>query len=908
MANREDLDIDDDFSDLYKEYTGPPRTVTTVVSDATNTNKRYHASSDDDQEARDPNAVSTDFTSQEAKVWEANSKATERIWKKRKEEELICKICGEIGSLYSGIRFSVLNVPLWFILEVVGRFNTGSGCPSTLGANRKSQDFIERVPARDPQVRRPLMVMMVLGVGQHIPSLLLECSPPYTSVCLDHMMVTAIAGIKDGKLTNVVLICDQSECMESEQWEEFLQVDAQRRQQRVRQPMAASGLGGYKQVSYSECDNTNPCASNNMPMDLRLRPRTRLGMIGETLIKTPIWSMEVNGFESSVEKYPNNKMLGWRELDNGKWGPYIWKTYKTVYEEVLNVAYAIMASGLQPGCKVGIYGANCPQWIVAMEACNAQSLICVPLYDTLGAGAVNFILEHAEIDIVFVQDKKVGKLLDPECIHTRRLKTIVCFTAMEDEEKEKVDSFGIKSFSWNEFLHMGSEHPSELQTPQATDICMIMYTSGTNGDPKGVILTHENAITNISGIDIHMEQYEDKMTVDDVYLSFLPLAHILDRIIEEYFFRKGASVGFYHGDINAIRDDIMELKPTFLAGVPRVLERIYEGVLKGLEELNPRRRKIFDILYNYKLKWMKSGYKHKYASPFADMLAFKKIKNKLGGRIRCIVSGGAPLSPEVEEFLRVTSCAFVVQGYGLTETCGLAAVAFPDEMCMVGTVGNPFVYLEIRLEEVPEMGYDPLAYPSRGEICLRGRTPFAGYYKNPELTNEVMRDGWFHTGDIGEMLPNGSLKIIDRKKHLIKLSQGEYVALEHLEKVYGITPIVEDIWVYGDSFKSSLVAVVVPNQEQAEKWADKNGHTSSFSDLCTLTQLRDYILCELKSTAERNKLRGFEQIKGVIVEAETFEGEKGLLTATLKKKRDKMLNYYKIQIDNLYTNIGGNKS
>nr|XP_043618685.1 long chain acyl-CoA synthetase 1-like [Erigeron canadensis] len=596
-------------------------------------------------------------------------------------------------------------------------------------------------------------------------------------------------------------------------------------------------------------------------------------------------------------------MLGWRELVNEKWGTYIWKTYKAVYEEVLHVAYAIGASGLQPGCKVGIYGSNCPQWIVAMEACNAQSCICVPLYDTLGAGAVNFILEHAEVDIVFVQDKKVKQLLDPECTHTQRLKVIVCFTSMTEEEKEMADSIGIKSFSWNDFLQMGSEHPSELQTPQPSNICTIMYTSGTNGDPKGVILTHENAVTTISGLDRSMEQFEEKMTVDDVYLSFLPLAHILDRVIEEYFFHKGASVGFYHGDINALKDDMMELKPTFLAGVPRVLERIHEGVLKGLEELNPRRRKIFDILYNYKLKWMKLGYKQKYASPLADMLAFSKIKNRLGGRIRCIVSGGAPLSPEVEEFLRVTSCAFVLQGYGLTETCGLAAVGVPDEISMIGTVGPPFLYTELRLEEVPEMGYDPLADPPRGEICVRGKTPFAGYYKNPELTSEVMKDGWFRTGDIGEILPNGSLKIIDRKKHLIKLSQGEYVALEHLEKLYAINPIVEDIWVYGDSFKSALVAVVVLNQEHASKWADHNGYNVTFPDLCTLTQLHDYVISELKSTAERNKLRGFEHVKAVIIEAETFEGEKGFLTPTLKKKRDRLQDNYKIQIDNAYRSL-----
>ncbi|CAH1447542.1 unnamed protein product [Lactuca virosa] len=612
-------------------------------------------------------------------------------------------------------------------------------------------------------------------------------------------------------------------------------------------------------------------------------------------------------FRNSVEKYPNNKMLGWRELVDGSWGPYIWKTYKTVYEEVLHAASAIRASGIGAGCKVGIYGSNCPQWIVAMEACNAQSYISVPLYDTLGPGAVNFILDHAEVDIVFVQDKKVKELLNPECTHTQRLKLIVCFTSMKEEEKEKADSMGIKSYSWSEFLHMGSKNPSDLQTPKASDICTIMYTSGTSGDPKGVILTHENTTTNIRGVDLFMEQFEDKMTVDDVYLSFLPLAHILDRIIEEYFFRNGASVGFYHGNINELREDMMELKPTFLAGVPRVLERIHEGVLKGLEEVNPRRRKIFNILYNYKLRWMKAGYKQKYASPLADLLAFRKVKNRLGGRIRLIVSGGAPLSREVEEFLRVTSCAFVLQGYGMTETCGLATLGFPDEMSMLGAVGSPFVYTDMRLEEVPEMDYDPLADPPRGEICLRGKTSFAGYYKNPELTNEVMQDGWFHTGDIGEMQPNGVLVIIDRKKHLIKLSQGEYIALEYLEKVYGITPIVEDIWVYGDSFKSSLIAVVVPNKEQAEKWALQNGFKVSWSELCKLRQLQDYIISELKSTAQRNKLRGFEHIKGIITEERTFEEEKDLLTATLKKRRDKLMNRYKVGIDDLYKSFTVNK-
>ncbi|KAJ6404064.1 hypothetical protein OIU84_012291 [Salix udensis] len=472
-------------------------------------------------------------------------------------------------------------------------------------------------------------------------------------------------------------------------------------------------------------------------------------------------------FSLSAKKYAGNKMLGWRRFVDGKVGPYVWKTYQEVYDEVLKISSALRASGAEAGCRVGIYGSNCPQWIVAMEACSARSLVCVPLYDTIGPRAVNYIIDHAEIDFVFVQDKKVKELLNPDCKSAQRLKAIVCFTSLTEEEKDRAAQMGIKSYSWEEYLCMGKENPSEIFPPQSFNICTIMYTSGTSGDPKGVVILHETVAAFVRGMDLFMEQFEDKMTPDDVYLSFLPLAHVLDRMIEEYFFRKGASVGYYHGDLNALRDDLMELKPTCLAGVPRVFEKIQQGIKKALQELSPLRRQIFDALYRYKLGWMNRGYKQKYASPLADLLAFRKVKARLGGRLRLVICGGASLSTEVEEFLRVTCCAFVIQGYGLTESCGPATMGFPDEMCMLGTVGAAAVYNELCLEEVPEMGYDPLGNPPCGEICLRGKTLFSGYYKNPELTRESMKDGWFHTGDIGEILPNGVIKIIDRKKKIL---------------------------------------------------------------------------------------------------------------------------------------------
>ncbi|KAB1199891.1 Long chain acyl-CoA synthetase 1 [Morella rubra] len=619
-------------------------------------------------------------------------------------------------------------------------------------------------------------------------------------------------------------------------------------------------------------------------------------------------------FSKSAEKYPGNRMLGWRKFVDGKLGPYVWKTYKEVYEEVLHIGSALRASGAEPDKKVKEVRTQKTKKIHLlfdkMIDLTTLSLAMHTVWNVkkfnqvlkvvldAGAGAVNFILDHAEVDFVFVQDKKVKELLNPNCRSARQLKIMVCFTSLTEEEKNESAGNGTKPYSWNEFVHMGKTSPSNIIPPQAFNICTIMYTSGTSGEPKGVVLTHENIASMIRGIDLFLEQFEDKMSEDDVYLSFLPLAHILDRVIEEYFFHNGASIGYYHGDLNALRDDLMELKPTLFAGVPRVFERVHEGmetsIKKALQELNPVRRKIFDMLYRYKLAWMNLGFKQKNAAPLADLLAFRKIKARLGGRVRLIISGGAPLSSEVEEFLRVTCCAFVVTGYGLTETCGPTTLGFPDEMCMVGTAGTVGVYNELRLEEVPEMGYSPLREPPCGEICVRGKTVFTGYHKNPELTTESIKDGWFHTGDIGELHTNGVLKIIDRKKNLIKLSQGEYVALEYLENVYGICPIVEDIWVYGNSFKSMLVAVVIPDEENTKKWGYSNGHMVSFSELCSLDQLKNHVISQLKSIAERNKLRGFEYIKEVILEPRPFDMERDLVTATLKKKRNKLLELYKV--------------
>ncbi|KAI4977044.1 long chain acyl-CoA synthetase 4-like [Hordeum vulgare subsp. vulgare] len=619
------------------------------------------------------------------------------------------------------------------------------------------------------------------------------------------------------------------------------------------------------------------------------------------LLQTPpgvdcLWDL----FCASVEKYPSNPMLGRRPVVDGKAGDYAWMTYREVCDVVIKLAASMSKSGVRQGERVGIYGANCPEWIISMEACNALGVCCVPLYDTLGANAVEFITCHAELLIAFVEEKKIGELLKTCHATSKYLKTIVSFGAVTNDQKEEAKNHGLSIFSWEEFLVMGGDEPVDLPEKKKSDICTIMYTSGTTGDPKGVMISNESLLINLAGADSVVQSIGEAFNQDDVYLSYLPLAHVFDRMFEEVFISHGSRIGFWRGDVKLLVDDIAALRPTVFCAVPRVLDRIYSGLTTKISAGGILKKTLFNLGYKMKLDSMKKGIKHEKASPFFDKLIFSKVKERLGGKIRIIVSGGAPLAVAVEEFLRVVTCAHVVQGYGLTETCAGSFAAIPNEFSMVGTVGPPVPHMDVRLESVSEMGYDALASIPRGEVCVKGSVLFSGYYKREDLTREVLTDGWFHTGDVGEWQTNGALKIIDRKKNIFKLSQGEYVAVENLENIYGVLPEIDSIWVYGNSFESFLIAVINPNQQALENWAGQNGIAGSLAELCENAKTKEHFIAELAKAAKEKKLKGFEFIKAVHLDAVPFDMERNLITPTYKKKRPQMLQYYQGAIDALY--------
>ncbi|RZC02503.1 Long chain acyl-CoA synthetase 2, partial [Glycine soja] len=241
----------------------------------------------------------------------------------------------------------------------------------------------------------------------------------------------------------------------------------------------------------------------------------------------------------------------------------------------------------------------------------------------------------------------------------------------------------------------------------------------------------------------------------------------------------------------------------------------------------------------------------------------------------------------------------------LTESCAGCFTTIGDVYSMTRTIGVPMTTIEARLESVPEMGYDALSNVPRGEICLRGNTLFFGYHKREDLTKEVMVDGWFHTGDIGEWQSNRAMKIIDRKKNLFKLSQGEYIVVENIENKYLQCPLIASIWVYGNNFESFLVAVVVPERKAIEDWAKEHNLTDDFKSLCNNLKARKHILDELNNTGQKHQLRGFELLKAIHLEPNPFDIEKDLITPTFKLKRPQLLKYYKDHIDQLYKEAKG---
>ena len=560
----------------------------------------------------------------------------------------------------------------------------------------------------------------------------------------------------------------------------------------------------------------------------------------------------------------------------------IWEeiTYQEYYNFVQEICFSLLESGVERGDRIALLSQSRTEWAFADMAILSCGAITVPIYQSNLASEIEYILKNSEAKAVFVENEtQLEKVLSIQN-NVPSLKTIVIF------EYKNAQVLG-NAIPLEEFCQKGLKRKDPkvfddlLQKNKPEDTATIVYTSGTTGLPKGVVLTHANFISELSDIESTIG-----LSQEDTILSFLPFAHILARI-ELYC---GLTFGWTHAfaeGIPQLVDNLAEIRPTFMFAVPRIYEKVYNKILSQVQDGSSLKKKIFywslSIGREVSQRTQKGlslplGLKLKYA--IASKLVFSKLKQKFGGRLKFFISGGAPLSRDIAEFFHAAGF-LILEGYGLTET---TAAAFTNQPYRYefGTVGPPLGEVQVRLA-------------SDGEILIKSKKVFKEYYKNPDATAEVLKEGWLYSGDIGHLTEKGNLKITDRKKDIIVTSGGKNVAPQKIENLLKTHRYISQAMVYGDK-KNYLTALVTLNLEEALKFA-KNNHieeTQIFSHPKIEKLIADLI-------GETNKsLPSFETIKKFRILKNDFSIETGELTPSLKVKRKYCSEKYKEVIQSMY--------
>ncbi|NXN20026.1 ACSL5 ligase, partial [Indicator maculatus] len=598
-------------------------------------------------------------------------------------------------------------------------------------------------------------------------------------------------------------------------------------------------------------------------------------------------------FQRGLHVSGNGNCLGYRKPKQ----PYQWLTYK----QVLDRAQYLGSGLLQKGCKpspnhfIGIFAQNRPEWIISEYACYTYSMVAVPLYDTLGQDAIVHIVNQADISIVISDKPEKAKILLENCEQqkTPSLKIIILMDLFDKELKDRGTKVGVEILALQEVEELGKNNIREPVPPKPGDLSVVCFTSGTTGNPKGAMLTHENIVSNAAAV-LRLTENTIEITSSDVIISYLPLAHMFERAVQTVAYSCGCKVGFFQGDIKLLTDDMMSLKPTVFPVVPRLLNRVYDKIQSAAK--TPVKRCVLNLAVMMKKAELKQGIVRN--DSIWDQLVFKKVQKTMGGRVRIMVTGAAPISPSVLTFLRATLGCQIFEGYGQTECSAGCTFSMPGDFT-AGHVGCPLVCNIVKLEDVEEMNY--FSSNNEGEVCIKGPNVFKGYLKEPEKTAEAIdKDGWLHTGDIGKWLPNGTLKIIDRKKNIFKLAQGEYIAPEKIENVYvGSVPVAQ-VFVHGESLRSCLIGIVVPDPETLPEFAAKLGVKGSYEDICKNLAIKKAILEDMIRLGKEAGLKSFEQVKDLYIHTEMFSIENGLLTPTLKAKRAELAKFFRKEIEALY--------
>ena len=539
-------------------------------------------------------------------------------------------------------------------------------------------------------------------------------------------------------------------------------------------------------------------------------------------------------------------------------------------------AAALARSGLQRGDRAAILSENRAEWALADWSCVCAGVVDVPIYSTLPAAQVAYILKDSDASLIFVSDaEQLAKAREAMAGLDREIEIVVF-----DE-----GAAGDGAVAWSDFLSRGEdfgldEFHAEARRAQPDDVVTLIYTSGTTGSPKGVMLTHNNVASNIWAAEQLLG-----VGSDDTSISFLPLSHVFQRMVDYLFFSTGCTIT--HGTIETVAADLRRLGPTVVVSVPRLYEKVYQSVLdaggvKGklvawaagvARQVSLCREQ--GAKFPFMLRWQHA---------IADRLVFSKLRQGVGGRLRFFVSGGAALAPEINRFFLGAGIK-ILEGYGLSETSPVTNVN-THEHFRIGTVGPPVPGTEIRIAD-------------DGEILIRGPQVMKGYYGLEEMTREVIsEDGWFSTGDIGELSSDGFLKITDRKKDLIKTSGGKYVAPQAIENILKKNPYVDQAVLLGEGRKFCVV-LVVPAFERLGTWAASAGLEADdpqalLADSTCQAHLQEQFFSEMRDLAR------FETPKKVGLIADPFTIENESLTPTQKVKRAVVAKRYSDLIESFY--------
>jgi long-chain acyl-CoA synthetase len=558
------------------------------------------------------------------------------------------------------------------------------------------------------------------------------------------------------------------------------------------------------------------------------------------------------------------------------------------HREVLSNVHAIGAAlrgwGLQRGDRVGLLAENRPEWAWVDYAALCTGMLTVPLYPTLPGPQAAFILRHSGCRVLFVSTaQQLEKVLEVRS-ELPELERIIVMDEVQppSDVQTLVDvlQYG-RGQQWGE-----AEFRAEATSARPDDLATLIYTSGTTAEPKGVMLTHGNLHSNVVASTEHVLESSEA----DIALSFLPLSHVFQRMVDYLIFANGTTIA-YVAVIDQVAQALEEVKPTIAVAVPRVYEKLYAKILAapGIK------RKLVLWAREVALEWAEAHFSRstpstglKLRHAIADRLVFSKIRQKLGGRLRFFVSGGAPLPPQIGYFFYAGG--LILEGYGLTETSPVTNVNTPKDV-RIGTVGRPIPGTEIRIAD-------------DGEILVRGPQVMRGYYRNDEATREVIgQDGWFHTGDIGAIDEDGFLRITDRKKELLVTAGGKNIAPQPVQNAAKLSRFVSESLLIGDR-RPYPILLVVPNFENLEAWArHKNISWSDRDELIRMPEVRAKL--ERDIALRLGDFARYEQPKKVLPLPREFSLERGEITPTLKVKRRVVEKTYAEQIDALYAESDG---